>query len=183
MEDLNRHSHCHCLVMGDINRHSPSWGYKDLNVRGEPVKDWMIDKTHQQTRRQAHMSVTSLEDYRHTRRCHCLSRHSKDVHKKCRRLAPGCDYLPVLLQLSLSYHTGIHCKKPSRNYKKADWASVNSLKKTCARNTRLKVPVTSVLMLHSLLQQSWKQHSKAFQGEGRKTTNHTGATNYKTSTS
>lgn len=30
------------IAVGDFNSHSPSWGYKDLNVKGEEVEDWMI---------------------------------------------------------------------------------------------------------------------------------------------
>ena len=28
--------------MGDINSHSPSWGYLDLGSKGEEVEDWII---------------------------------------------------------------------------------------------------------------------------------------------
>ncbi|GFR59552.1 RNA-directed DNA polymerase from mobile element jockey [Elysia marginata] len=31
------------IVVGDFNSHSPSWGYKDLDSKGEKVEDWAID--------------------------------------------------------------------------------------------------------------------------------------------
>ena len=31
------------VVAGDFNSHSPSWGYKDMDPRGEELEDWMID--------------------------------------------------------------------------------------------------------------------------------------------
>ena len=31
-----------CLVLGDFNGHSPSWGYNDLETKGEEIEDWQI---------------------------------------------------------------------------------------------------------------------------------------------
>ena len=31
-----------CLVLGDFNSHSPSWGYNDLDTKGEEIEDWQI---------------------------------------------------------------------------------------------------------------------------------------------
>ena len=30
----------HCIVEGDFNSHSPSWGYPKQDARGEEVEDW-----------------------------------------------------------------------------------------------------------------------------------------------
>ena len=30
----------HCIVVGDFNSHSPSWGYPEQDARGEEVEDW-----------------------------------------------------------------------------------------------------------------------------------------------
>merc|ERR1712237_258356 len=29
-----------CVVLGDFNSHSPSWGYRDLDAKGEELEDW-----------------------------------------------------------------------------------------------------------------------------------------------
>nr|KAG5709634.1 hypothetical protein BaRGS_001684 [Batillaria attramentaria] len=31
------------MILGDFNAHSPSWGYQDMNNRGEQIEDWMIE--------------------------------------------------------------------------------------------------------------------------------------------
>ena len=31
------------LIVGDLNSHSPSWGYKDLDQKGEDLEDWMTE--------------------------------------------------------------------------------------------------------------------------------------------
>ena len=47
--DKNRQLHTlpltnqHLLIAGDVNGHSPSWGYQDLNSRGDQIEDWMIE--------------------------------------------------------------------------------------------------------------------------------------------
>ena len=30
------------IIMGDFNSHSPSWGYPDLDAKGDEVEDWII---------------------------------------------------------------------------------------------------------------------------------------------
>jgi hypothetical protein len=30
------------IIMGDFNSHSPSWGYSDLDNKGEEVENWII---------------------------------------------------------------------------------------------------------------------------------------------
>ena len=34
-----------CIVVGDFNSRSPSWGYKDLDTKGEELEDWQIYNT------------------------------------------------------------------------------------------------------------------------------------------
>ena len=29
-----------CLILGDMNSHSQSWGYPELNARGEEDEEW-----------------------------------------------------------------------------------------------------------------------------------------------
>ena len=32
------------IIMGDFNSHSPSWGYPDLDPKGDEVEDWIISQ-------------------------------------------------------------------------------------------------------------------------------------------
>lgn len=32
-----------CLILGDMNSHSQSWGYPDLNARGEKIEEWQAE--------------------------------------------------------------------------------------------------------------------------------------------
>ena len=32
-----------CIVTGDFNSHSQSWGYRETDARGEEVESWQID--------------------------------------------------------------------------------------------------------------------------------------------
>ena len=32
-----------CLILGDFNSHSQSWGYDEMDHRGEEVENWQID--------------------------------------------------------------------------------------------------------------------------------------------
>ena len=34
-----------CILVGDFNSRSPSWGYKDLDTKGEELEDWQIYNT------------------------------------------------------------------------------------------------------------------------------------------
>ena len=33
------------LITSDFNGHPPSWGYADLNSKGEQIEDWMIENS------------------------------------------------------------------------------------------------------------------------------------------
>lgn len=133
-KDLQLHtlpkSHQNLLILGDFNGHSPSWGYQDLNSRGEQIEDWMIDEN---------LILINNPDDKPT----CLSRAWKttstpdlaiateDIHKICDRSVAdqlgGSDHLPVLLKLSLLEQAPTTRKEPSWNYKKANWETIKGL--------------------------------------------------------
>ena len=33
-----------CLVVGDMNSHSQSWGYPDLNAKGKKIEEWQAGR-------------------------------------------------------------------------------------------------------------------------------------------
>ena len=126
------------LIAGDFNSHSPSWGYPDLNNRGEQMEDWMIENK---------LILVNRPDDRPT----CFSRAWKttstpdlaitteDIQKICDRTVcsqlGGSDHLPVLLKLSLTEQPAPQRKDASWNYKKADWPKFHQLTdKLCMEN-------------------------------------------------
>ena len=34
-----------CLIIGDFNSHSTTWGYHENDNRGNEVEDWQLDNT------------------------------------------------------------------------------------------------------------------------------------------
>ena len=118
------------LITGDFNGHSPSWGYADLNSRGEQIEDWMIENDliliNRPDDQPTHLSRTwktlSTPD---------LAIASEDIQKICDREVHtqlgGSDHLPVLLKVTLTEHTTSQKKEPSWNYKKANWLKFQNL--------------------------------------------------------
>ena len=109
------------LITGDFNGHSPSWGYADLNSRGEQIEDWMIENNlilinrpdDQPTHLSRAWKTLSTPD---------LAIASEDIQKICDREVHtqlgGTDHLPVLLKVTLIEQTTSQKKEPSWNYKK-----------------------------------------------------------------
>jgi ribonuclease HI len=122
------------LITGDFNGHSPSWGYQDLNSRGEEIEDWMIDNNLLLINRPED-KPTCLSRAWKTTSTPDLAIATEDIEKICDRQVKeqlgGSDHLPVLLTLSITDPVQYHRHAPSWNYKKANWskfqASTNSL--------------------------------------------------------
>ena len=118
------------LITGDFNGHSPSWGYADLNSRGDQIEDWMIENNlilinrpdDQPTHLSRAWKTLSTPD---------LAIASEDIQKICdrevRTQLGGSDHLPVLLKVTLTEQTTFQKKEPSWNYKKADWLKFQNL--------------------------------------------------------
>ena len=114
------------LVVGDFNGHSPSWGYKDLNTRGEEIEDWMLENR---------LILINLPDDPPT----CYSRAWKtkstpdlamgtgDMHKLTTRTVNkqlgGSDHLPITLTITSIGSSEVIRKEPSWNFKKANWSA------------------------------------------------------------
>ena len=157
------HQEKNLLILGDLNGHSPSWGYEDLNTRGEQIEDWMMDNG---------LVLINRPDDKPT----CLSRAWKtlstpdlaiatdDIQKVCTREVAnqlgGSDHRPVLLQLHQTGSTWTGCKEPSWNYKKANWTKFREQNdKLCRENgpmntedINLNVDRFTTAILHSAKQ-------------------------------
>ena len=87
------------IIMGDFNSHSPSWGYPDLDPKGDEVEDWIISQ----------MVLINRPDEPHTyyprawRKTSCpdLASATDDVAKITERHVEeqlgGSDHKPVVL--------------------------------------------------------------------------------------
>ena len=111
------------IAVGDFNSHSPSWGYKDLNVKGEEVEDWMIvnrlvllnKPSDTPTFYSRAWCTTSSPD---------LAIATDDIQKIAQREVSaqlgGSDHRPVIITVQKQI-TRESKLPPSWNYKKADW--------------------------------------------------------------
>ena len=151
------------LIIGDFNSHSPSWGYADLNSRGEQIEDWMIENSlvliNRPDDQPAHLSrawkTLSTPD---------LAIASEDIQKICDREVytrlGGSGHLPVLRKVTLKEQTISQKKEPSWNYKKADWPKFQNLTDMQCRELytdNSKNTNTSVQLLTDCILQAAKQ--------------------------
>jgi hypothetical protein len=97
-------SNTNWMTVGDINSHSPNWGYEDIDKKGEQVEDWSItnnlqllnDPDDTPTYYSRRWRKTSTPD---------LALASEDMEKTsvwevCQQLG-GSDHRPVIIQLNM----------------------------------------------------------------------------------
>ena len=113
-----------CLVLGDFNSHSPSWGYTEMNARGEEVEDWQIDT-------KLHL-LNDPEDPPTYFSRRWLTSTTPDLAFITNNLLPGTertvlkqlggsDHKPVKITMDLNYHPEDCNTLPRWNYQKAKW--------------------------------------------------------------
>ena len=119
-----------CLVVGDFNSHSSSWGYDETDQRGDEVEDWQIESNllllngpeDPPTFFSRRWLTTSTPD---------LAFATEDLSYKTNRKVlsqlAGSDHRPVLLAINLQYRPSNPKTFPRWNYKKADWEMFSSL--------------------------------------------------------
>ena len=107
-----------------------SWGYADLNSRGEQIEDWMTENN---------LILINRPDDQPTHLSHAwktlstpdLAIANKDIQEICDRddytQLGGSDHQPVLLKVTLTEQTTSQKKEPSWNYKTADWSKFQNL--------------------------------------------------------
>ena len=118
------------IIVGDFNGHSPSWGYPDLDNRGEELEDWMMENklvlVNQPDDKPSYYSrawrKTSTPD---------LAMASEDIQKHTLRTVTdqlgGSDHRPIILEVAKHTQAGQRRKVASWNYKKADWPKYKHL--------------------------------------------------------
>ena len=132
-----------CLIVGDFNSHSHSWGYKEIDPRGEEVEEWQIEQ-------QLHL-LNSPDDPPTFFSRRWLTSTTPDLAFATNNLQTsadrevltqlaGSDHKPIKLTFNLNHHPE-DCKPlPRWNYKKAKWEEFSLLtdEYTSHINTRRK---------------------------------------------
>ena len=172
----------HLLITSDFNGDSPSWGYADLNSRGEQIEDWMIENSLILINRPDDQP-THLSCVWKTFSTPELVITSEDIQKICDREVytqlGGSDHLPDLLKVTLTEQTTSQKKEPSWNYKKADSSKFQNLTDVLCR----KLDTDNSKNINTSVQQPliayFRQQSRPSSEARGRTTSLTGVTTYR----
>ena len=119
-----------CIVLGDFNSHSPSWGYPDLDLRGEEIENWQIENRllllnhpdDQPTFYSRRWRSTTTPD---------LGFSTDDIEKSTSRTVldqlAGSDHRPILIRMQLNMKRLSKFVPPRWNFKRANWAKFSHL--------------------------------------------------------
>ena len=119
-----------CLVLGDFNSHSPSWGYDNLDRRGEEIEDWMME-TKLQLIYDENDADTYFSRAWRTTSSPDLTFASEDLEYKIKReVEPqlgGSDHKPISITIQDGQKNKQNYALPRWNYKKARWTDFQRL--------------------------------------------------------
>lgn len=119
-----------CLIVGDFNSHSETWGYQEADKRGEEVEDWQIEHNlilvnepdDPPTFFSRRWLTTTTPD---------LAFATDDIAKKITRRVldqlGGSDHKPVKLSLNVNFVPTKERSFPRWNFKKAKWKQFSKL--------------------------------------------------------
>ena len=112
------------IVVGDFNSHSPSWGYEDLNTRGEELENWITDNNLQLLMNEDDPDTYFSRAWKTTSNPD-LALMTDDLtgvstRKVLNQLA-GSDHRPILIEITESPNDNARPPPPRWNYKKAKW--------------------------------------------------------------
>ncbi|KAK7096645.1 hypothetical protein V1264_003726 [Littorina saxatilis] len=114
----------HWLIAGDFNSHSPSWGYAELDRKGEDLEDWMFENNLILLNRPDDPPTYYSRSWR-TTSTPDLAIATDDIasiaQREVNQQLGGSDHKPVIIQLQEQVRTTRQKLKPSWNYKKARW--------------------------------------------------------------
>ena len=113
-----------CVILGDFNSHSESWGYSETNARGEEVEDWQTDNQLQ--------LLNNPDDPPTYFSRRWLTTSTPDLAFVTNNLVPkaertvleqlgGSDHKPVKITFDLNHHPEDCNTLPRWNYRKAKW--------------------------------------------------------------
>ncbi|GFS06344.1 hypothetical protein ElyMa_001220600 [Elysia marginata] len=167
-----------CLILGDFNSHSQSWGYDDMYHRGEEVEDWQIDQNLQL------LNDPEDQDTFYSRRWRTstpdLGFATDDIAKCTTRCVQdqlaGSDHRPIMLTVNLNMKRSLTYIPPRWNYKKVNWSKFAS--RSDILTTRININTRQIDKATKPSQrQSSQQHMNAFHVGLEETTSPTGPKN------
>ena len=131
----------HCIVVGDFNSHSPSWGYKDLDARGEEMENWITDNNVQLLMNEDDRDTFFSRAWKTTSNPD-LALLSDDLiansERKVLHQLAGSDHLPILLKVIEKSQSNAPQPPPRWNYKKANWTKFSQLSDNYTQNINCK---------------------------------------------
>ena len=112
------------IITGDFNSHSPSWGYQDLNKKGEDLENWAISNQLILINRPKDPPTCYSRAWR-TTSTPDLAFATDDIHSIAQRDVSdqlgGSDHRPVIITVQRLFEVHSTRLKASWNYKKANW--------------------------------------------------------------
>jgi ribonuclease HI len=113
-----------CLIVGDFNSRSTTWGYSENNPRGDEVEDWQTecnlillnDTEDQDTFYSRRWMTTSTPDL-----AFATGNLAWKTERKVKCQLAGSDHRPIKLEIDLLFKPKDIQTFPRWNYKKADW--------------------------------------------------------------
>ena len=129
------------IIMGDFNSHSPSWGYPDLDPKGDEVEDWIITNQMVLINRPDEPHTYDSRAWRKTS-CPDIAIATDDVAKITKRHVEqqlrGSDHKPVLLVIKQDLREAGRKLCPSWNYKRANWPEFRKMTDENCRNQMME---------------------------------------------
>ena len=116
------------ITMGDINSHSPSWGYPDRDPKGDEMGDWVITNQMVLTNHPDEPQ-TYYSRARRTTSCPDIAIAADDVAKIIQCHVGGSFHKPVLLVIRQDLLLVDRRLCPSWNYKRPNWPEFRLKKK------------------------------------------------------
>ena len=128
------------IIMGDFNSHSPSWGYPDLDPKGDEVEDWIITNQMVLINRPDKPHTYYTRAWR-TTSCPDIAIATDDVAKITKRHVEqqlgGSDHKPVLLFIKQDLRQAGRKLCPSWNYKRTNWWEFRKKANENCRNQKM----------------------------------------------
>ena len=130
-----------CIVVGDFNSHSPSWGYQNLDARGEEVENWITenklqliyDEESPDTFFSRAWKTTSNPDLIFVTE-DLVSQTTREVNDQL----AGSDHRPVSVRINEELTHTENSTVPRWNYKKANWGKFSNLTDTMTKNIKCR---------------------------------------------
>ena len=154
-----------CLIVGDFNSHSTSWGYSENNARGDEVEDWQTESNlillndiqDQDTFYSRRWLTTSTPDI-----AFATGNLAWKTERKVEKQLAGSDHRPIKLEIDLHFKPKDVQTFPRWNYKKADWNKFTQLSDAYTGKSRLMFTILpNLIKIKAIFKKKWEDdHSR-----------------------